>query len=168
MPTVDSTECIHVGHCVRGLHQSKIQSQASTLDLHLQSGWGPTWSLGFQGPCSWRDPGASEGLQAKRCKNVQREEKETGCTCVRAPVPLRAEDGRAKPPRGERGMGSWNKGEEVMLRKENHGSGRKDGNSETETRRSASTGGKQREAGLVLHSVLSSTPCSRCWPARAG
>ena len=35
-----------------------------------------------------------------------------------------------------------------MPRKENHGSGRKEGNSGTDTRRSASTGGKQMETGL--------------------
>ena len=46
-----------------------------------------------------------------------------------------------------------------MLRKESPGSGRKDGNSGTETRRPASTGGKQKGAGLVLRGVLSSTPC---------
>ena len=63
-----------------------------------------TWpiSLGTQGLCCWGDSGAPEGLQAKRGKNVQGEEREMYCACVRAPVLCgREREGRA-PAWGER------------------------------------------------------------------
>lgn len=94
MATVESTEHIS-GPCIKGLQEPKT----NRVEVHLTS-HPPTWNRdpldtpgvsGVSGP--W-DPGsvlmgrfwAIEGLQAKRCNNIQGEEKPNPCVSLCAHV----------------------------------------------------------------------------------